>query len=126
MVNLFTALRPKIFIIAEKLIMISMPTVKNPPWKNIYINIYEYIYSLINIYIYFFKLFLMYYLDIFRSFLTSLHGNFKCHKEDMQRKMECYLQTSECRRRFILKHFSPGTKFDEVDPESCCDNCIKR
>ncbi|CAH1406138.1 unnamed protein product [Nezara viridula] len=60
-----------------------------------------------------------------KSFLTSLQGNFKSHKEDMQRKMECYLQSSECRRKFILKHFSPGTKFDEVDPQSCCDNCIK-
>ncbi|XP_014291916.1 bifunctional 3'-5' exonuclease/ATP-dependent helicase WRN [Halyomorpha halys] len=60
-----------------------------------------------------------------KSFLSSLQGNFKSHKEDMQRKMECYLQTSECRRRFILKHFSPGTKFDEINSESCCDNCIK-
>lgn len=62
-----------------------------------------------------------------KSFTSSLTGSFKSHKEDMQRMMERYLQTPDCRRKILIKHFSPNFKFeDDRDLKSCCDNCVKR
>uniref|UniRef100_A0A914W2P8 ATP-dependent DNA helicase n=1 Tax=Plectus sambesii TaxID=2011161 RepID=A0A914W2P8_9BILA len=62
-------------------------------------------------------------LIIQRSMLNKdMNQAYLSHAMNMQRKMEEYLVTNECRRKFILTHFGDRLSGDTVK-SNCCDNC---
>jgi superfamily II DNA helicase RecQ len=47
---------------------------------------------------------------------------------DMMTEMQNYLESTSCRRKFILKHFE-GKKFElpaDHNPDNCCDVCRQK
>ncbi|CAJ0569229.1 unnamed protein product, partial [Mesorhabditis spiculigera] len=48
---------------------------------------------------------------------------FAQHCEDLVEKMKDLLNTSECRRRMVLRHYDPRFDFADKYRPGCCDNC---
>ncbi|XP_060534740.1 bifunctional 3'-5' exonuclease/ATP-dependent helicase WRN-like [Cylas formicarius] len=50
----------------------------------------------------------------------------KSRKEKMANIMRQYLETSKCRRQFILSHFENDPSLELPDRDNCCDNCDRK
>eukprot|EP00057_Strongylocentrotus_purpuratus_P011614 XP_011666088.1 PREDICTED: Werner syndrome ATP-dependent helicase [Strongylocentrotus purpuratus] len=51
---------------------------------------------------------------------------FQEHKAKMIKKIEDYVQTSQCRRKLILSHFQHNAKSLLTGSRDCCDNCKRK
>jgi superfamily II DNA helicase RecQ len=50
------------------------------------------------------------------------------HKSNMIARMQQFLTTDKCRRRFMLKYFDENELLLKTDSNSpdCCDNCTRK
>ncbi|XP_063969395.1 bifunctional 3'-5' exonuclease/ATP-dependent helicase WRN-like [Lytechinus pictus] len=53
-------------------------------------------------------------------------AEFQEHKSKMIKKIEDYVQTSQCRRKLILSHFQHNAKSALTGSRDCCDNCKRK
>lgn len=62
---------------------------------------------------------------LLRESTTHISKGFKAHQEQSSALMEKFLNSQDCRRKFVMDHFEDNISDYNKTKKNCCDNCTR-